>query len=302
MSNEQEVALETPTVAETDNEVKLEEVQKEEPENTDDAQDESQADESQKEGETEEEQKPKTVEERLAEIESKYEEKSRAAEAMQKKIDRQTAAYNELQRKLQEERAQIQAKLNDNQEQAQEPNIDDYDSHDDYVNAVADYRAEQRVKAKERELLEKQQQEVVQKLAQERAQTALQQEAEYLKENPRYKASKSEFESFISTANVPPEVERAFVETAFLGNVPEIIDYFGANNGERLGELEAIAKMSPYQVAIEVYKIQQKLSSKPKEETKKPLPKPVVVPKGQSKASKSGKAMSPQELVAWAKS
>lgn len=271
--------------------VKVEEAQAEEPEQQDD--------QSQTEGETEEEQKPKTVEERLADIEARYEEKVREAEAKQKKIDRQTAAYHELQKRLESERQAIQAKLEAPKDDA--PNIDDYDTHEDYVNAVAEYKAKQLIKAKEQEFYQKQQQETMQKMQQERAKIALEQEAEYLKINPRYEASKNEFDSFVKTLQVDQAVENAIVEAAFIGNVPSIIDYFGGNNGERLDELAEIARKSPAQAAIEIYKIQQKLG-KPERKEEKPIPKPVASPKGTGKASKPVKDMNGKELLKWVNS
>lgn len=293
MSNE-DVKIET--TADADNDVTVEEVQNEVSDDNDETQVESTED-------TEEEEQPKTVEEKLAEVEAKYAEKERSVEAMQKKIDRQTAAYNAAQKAIQERDARLAELSNVNKPEVKEPSIDDFDTHEEYVNALADFRAEQRVRNKERELLQKQQQEAMNKMARERANLALQQEAEYIKENPRYEASKSEFESFVQTANVSPAVEQAIVESAFLGNVPAVIDYFGANNGERMDELAKISQMSPIQAGIEIYKIQQKLASKPKDvKENQPLPKPVSAPKGSKKAKVLNSSVDGKDILKWVNS
>lgn len=259
------------TVAEDQN-VTLEPKDETQDEAQDESQDQSQADESPKEGEAEED-KPKTVEERLTAAEERAQKLEREAEAKQKKIDRQTAAYNELQRALEKERLERQAKV-EQVEDNPEPKIDDFETYPEYVEALSNHKAELLIKQKEAEMFERQQAEKQQQLIAERASIAQEQEAEYLKSNPMYKASKAEFESFTKTAQFAPELENAIVSQVFKGNVPQIIDYFGANNGENMDELIAMSKMTPVEAGIEIYKIQQKLVTPKKEETK-PLPKPI---------------------------
>lgn len=291
----QDVTVE-PTAGEADNDVTVEEVKNVEAEQTDES-----IDESPKEAEAEEEQKPKTVEERLTAAEQRAEKLEREAESKQKKIDRQTAAYTEMQRALERERQEFQEKLATSKPtEATEPSIDDYDTHDEYINALVDYKAETRVKAKEAELFEKQQAAQQQKLAQERASIALEQEAEYLKVNPMYKASKAEFEAFAKTAQVNPAVESAIVSQTYKGNVPQLINYFGENNGENMDELIAISKMTPVEAAVEIYKVQQKLVA-PKSKETKPLPKPVKAAPA-AKSTKSLEKSSGSDVLAWVNS
>lgn len=291
----QDVTVES-TADVADNDVTVEEVQKQEPDIKDEVEAEKDETESQEDGDGEEEKTPKTVEERLAEIEAKYEEKSKEAEAKQKKIDRQTAAYNDMQKALEKERLGKQEALEKSKAvETQEPDISDFNTHDEWVNALSDWKAEQKISQLEAENAQRREQEKAHALQNERARIANEQEAEYLKVNPRYKASKSEFEGFLATAKVDPQVEDAVVSMAYKGNIPNLIDYFGSNNGERLDEFEKITQMSPIDAAVEIYKIQQKLVTPKKEETKT-LTKPVKAPKATSR-SKSTKNMTGDEIA-----
>jgi hypothetical protein len=57
--------------------------------------------------------------------------------------------------------------------------------------------------------------------------------------------------------------------------IGEVVYYFGANNGERLDELEVISKLPPRKAAIELYKLQQKLKGAPPQaKPKQQLPQP----------------------------
>lgn len=289
----QDVTVEA-TAGDAETDVKVETVQAETPEVKDEVEIEEVETESHEDGVEEVEQKPKTVEERLADMETKLDEKAREVEAKQKKIDRQTAAYNDMQRALEKERQERQEALTTTAETT-EPSIDDFNTHQEYVEAVSNWKAEKIVQEKQDEFSKQQEQQKMQALSMERAKIANEQETEYLKVNPRYKASKSEFEGFISTAKVDPQVESAIVQMAYKGDVPSLIDYFGSNNGERIDELESIIKLSSAEAAVEIYKIQQKLVT-PKKEDKKPLPKPVKAAPA-SKSSKSIDKMSGDEFM-----
>ena len=216
-----------------------------------------------------------SVEERLSQLE-------KDTESKQKAIDRKTAAYSALQKAHEKTLQELKA-LQESQVQAateeKEPVIDDFDTFEEYDNARAEF-----LKAKaEKEVLQKfQEQQTAQKMqeiAQKRARIAQEQEAEYLKENPSYLHAKSEFEAFVQTSETHPEVEKAITETAFKGNVPQLINYFFGNNGENADKFEEIAHMNPIDAAIEIYKTQQSLKA-PAQKEKPPLPKPLNKPKG----------------------
>lgn len=237
-------------------------------------------------------------------VEEKAERLEREAAAKQKAIDRKTAAYHAQQRKIAELQEQL-AKINQ-QPQAEglkEPNIDDFDSYAEYEKAKEEFvtkKVEREIKAK---MLQEQYQTEQQRALQEKLAKRQAQEAVYLKENPAYSQSVKEVTDFLPTLNAPDAVQEAVLEAVYDGNVPQIIDYFGANNGERLEELARISQLTPAKAAIEVYKIQQKLSQKvPEKKEVKQVPKPIEKVKGVNKGSKTLSQMSPDELIKWAKS
>lgn len=220
-------------------------------------------------------------------IEAKAERLQKSRDAMQAKIDRQTAAFSAQQKKMQEQAKQIaefQAKLA-GQEPAKEPVIDDYDTAEEFWEAKAQHKAEQLMADKQKEFAEMQKQQAQQALMNERLAMRQSQEAEYLQINPSYNSSVKEVDTFIQTLDVKPEVAEAFLTQMYKGNVPQVIDYFGANSGENLGELQTISQMTPVEAAVEVYKLQEKLKAPKKKETKA-APKPVSSPKGGGKAKK----------------
>tara|TARA_R110002020_G_scaffold91693_2_gene222618 strand:+ start:959 stop:1825 length:867 start_codon:yes stop_codon:yes gene_type:complete len=221
-----------------------------------------------------------TVEEKLAKLEQETADK-------QKAIDRKTAAYSSLQKahvkqmqELRDAQAMLQA-----QEPKQEPSIEDFDNFEAYDKARVDFITEQAEKTAQEKILKLQQKAEMRAASQSRAKLAQEQEAAYLQVNPSYNASKVEFESFIGTAQVRPEVERAIVNQAFKDNVPQIVDFFGANNGANLGKLQDIVSMTPEEAAVEIYKIQQELKAPEKKQTK-PVAKPLNKPKGGGKPKK----------------
>ena len=269
MSNAKEVDTspavdqDTPKTPEQDNTVKETEAKETDKDESSDESEDSGGEEVQK-----------TPEERLAEIESKLDER-------EKKIERSKAAYRDLQKaydgKLQE-LEQLKTEIKP-QEPLQEPSIEDFDNFDEFQKARDDYitkRAEQQAFEKFQESQLKEQQ---MRLAQERDTLVKSQEAEYLTVNPDYAASKATFEAYGKLINARPEVEQAIVGQAFKGNVPQLIDYFAGNDGENIDALREISAMSPTDAAVEIYKIQQRLKAPEKEEVK-PAPKPIQKPKG----------------------
>lgn len=294
MSNDtQDVTVEAPAEAETQD-VKVEEAVEVKSEETE-AEDVSNSPEDDNEG-TEEEAPQETVEEKAARLE-------REAEAKQKAIDRKTAAYHAQQRKIAELQEQLQ-KLNQTgkADELVEPNIDDFESYQDYEKAKEEFltkRVEKELKSK---MLQEQYQAEQQRAVQEKLAKRQAQEAEYIKQNPNYSRSVKEVNDFLPTLNVPEAVQEAVLEAVYDGNIPQIIDYFGANEGENLEELARISQLTPAKAAIEVYKIQQKLNAKaPVKKETKPAPKPIEKVKGTSKGTKTLDKMSPEEVLKWAK-
>lgn len=252
----------------------------------------SQEDSTETEGEEGEGKAPeKTVEEQLEELRQDN-------EAKQKKIDRQTAANSATMRKLEkemQEKQALEAKINA-QEPEQEPSIDDFEDFDEYKEALREFAKKSAKQEALKEIAKHNEQAKAQELMQERAKLALEQEAKYLEINPNYKASRAEFDAWSKIANISKEVEQAIVIQSFKGNVPQLIDYFGANSGENIPKLEEISRLSPVEAAVEIYKIQQSLKTPAPEEKKQP-PKPLNKPKGSGKPRKDLGSMSGDEVL-----
>lgn len=225
-----------------------------------------------------------TPEERIKKLEADVTGKQSA-------IDRQTKRYYETQEKLQkiqEENAKLLSQLKQAEPESA-PDIDNFETHDEYVEALAEYKAKTKLQEQQKQFAEQQRVMQEQAVMQERLALRQQQEAEYIKENPMYKASVDEVQYYIQNLGESPNgTVDAVLTQVYKGNVPEVIDYFGRNNGENLEQLGKISKMTPPEAAVEIYKIQQKLAANPsvKKEVKTP-PKPVTAKKG-DKANTSG--------------
>ena len=245
-----------------------------------------------------------TAEVEVEEVEVDYKEKSeklqRDVDGRQGKIDKQRAALsaaNKQREALQSELAKLQVN-----EAPKEPVIDDYDTHDEWVEAVSTHKAKDRFEQYKRDDIIKQQQDLATKTSQEQAETFAKVEAEYRVSNPDYDRAKSELQSHLELNPVNNAVGDAIYEQASRdGGLAQIIDYFGSESGENLGEWDRISTLSPVEAGVEIYKIQQGLKNvvTPKE---KPLPKPIKGVKGTSKASKGLDHSSGKDILKWVNS
>lgn len=237
------------------------------------------------------------VVEEVETAEAKAERLEKELEDKQKYVNRRVAAYKDAQEKLARQTQELEAlKASQAPEPVAEPKIEDFETYDEYMEAVKKHTAEIAKQEAVKEFQSKQVQEQQQQIAQERNAIVTKQEAEYLADNPDYHYAKTEFEQYIRTAQVDPTVERAIVEQAFEGNVPQLIDYFGGNNGENIDKLAEISKLPPTRAAVEVYKIQQSLKAPEKPEVK-PAPAPVKKPKGGGAPKKDINSMSGDEVL-----
>jgi hypothetical protein len=226
----------------------------------------------------------KSVEDQLAELKKQN-------ESLLRSNKRKTAAQHAAQRaheKMLQENREYQLKLEklEGNNTDKEPSIDQFETHDDYLNAVREY---ERTNA-EKNALEKFQQQQAEQKQQEiqahRAQIVSKQEAEFMEVNPDYVEAKNEFSQFVASIKVDTAVENAITEQTFEGNVPQLIEYFGRNGGENLDRLVEISQLSPARAAVEIYKIQQTLKA-PEKKQVKPAPAPVTKPKGGGKPRKN---------------
>jgi hypothetical protein len=218
---------------------------------------------------------------------------------MQKKIDRQRAASSQHNAKIQELNAKL-AELN-KVEAPTEPSIDDFETHDDYVNALADFRADQVVQERQSKMLAEQQQREVEARATEQKKVFDQQETVYRDANPDYDRSKTELADHLQNNPSSMQMQNVIYDAAELsGNVPALIDYFGKDNGANLPEWDRVASLPPLEAAYEVFKIANGLSDAPKPNTnKKPLPKPLKKTGGTSKSKATLNDMSETDFKKW---
>lgn len=224
---------------------------------------------------------PETPEQRLERIE-------REREADQKKINRQRKALSEADRERAELRQRIQefeAKQSE-VKQDQRPKEEDFETWDEFKAADEKYIRNQTRLEVQRELLQSQYQAEQARTEQERKQKFDREIAEFSVVNPDFKEAAQEFDAYAKSAKIQPDVMSAIVETAHEGNVALLINYFGENGGARLDELDEISKMSPTKAAVEIYKIQQKLTRPMAQKKQEPLPKPPERAKGSGKVNK----------------
>ena len=255
----------------------------------------SQEDDALDNQEAEGEEVEETAEERLERIQKEL-------EAKERKIARQTAANRKVQEILEQRNREletIQSRLQALEKPQQaEPKQDDFDTYAEYDEARIKYLADVMLKEREKELLTQQHIIAEQKLIAERGATLAKQEQEYVKVNPNYKHSREEVESFVNTFAVAPDVMKFIQDQLHEGNVAQVIDYFGSNGGERLGELEEIFNMSPRKAAIAIYEIQKGFKAPEKKETK-PLTKPVTKIKATAKKTRAVDDLSQEEFRKW---
>lgn len=179
-----------------------------------------------------------------------------------------------------------------------EPKIDDFETTDEFLDAKAEHLADQKANKRLQETLEVQKQALANQSLQERDREFQKAEIAYMQTSPSYNDAKSEVRSFVVEMGVDPAspVMNAIYEQADSeNNLPQIIDYFGKNGGQNLGELEYILSLSPVRAAVEIAKIQLKL--KPQQTNTTPLPKPIKPVTGGARASKSVDDMSGEELL-----
>lgn len=263
---------------------------------------EEEADETESEEDESEDDSDETGEQEEPEIdpEEKAKELEQKVQSMQRAIDKKTAAYHAQQRaheKALQELQELQQRLNQNAA-SKEPSVDDFETYEEYDKARTDWVKNEAKREAQQEFINQQHQIEQENIMKQRLARRHEQEAEYVKDNPHYTQSVQEVDAFITQAKIAPDVANAVLSQVYKGDVPKIIDYFGRNYGENLGELEKISQMSAPDAAIEVYKLQQKLATEtPVKREEKPLPKPVSKQKGAGGVRKDVNRMSGEELL-----
>lgn len=208
----------------------------------------------------------------------------------QRRIDRKNseiAAARTEARLLRERLEQLEAR-NQAPREPGAPKLEQFDNFEDYVDAVADYKASKAVESR----MSAAQQEAAQRKAQERS---LQVQATWQDRQEAAKEKYADFEEVVgeSDATISPEMGQAIVESD-LG--PDIAYYLAKNPKEA----KQIAEMSPIRQISAIGRLEAKLSQPaPKKATDAPAP---IVPAGsKAKAEKDPVDMSPSEFAAWRK-
>lgn len=218
---------------------------------------------------------------------SRYEKLEKESKARQDKINKQRAALSQNNKKVQELSAQLEALQVSQAAVSKEPVVDDYETFEEFTDALASYKADALVKSSQEKMLLEQKQ--IAEAEKQRVQNEQfnRAEADYRVKNPNYDLAKDELAKHIEVFPVNTPVANAILEQASRGgNVAEIINYFGADNGAKIPEFDRIAALSPTEAAVEIYKIQTSLKNV-SPVVKNPLPKPIKSLNGGAKLKRS---------------
>lgn len=202
-----------------------------------------------------------------------------------KQIGKLRAEREQLASELEKYRQQAQLKQTQNNTPAGAPKEADYKTYAEYLEAVNDYKIDQKFAKLQGEQKQTQQNTQEQAWVSER-QTAIEtQAADFIKENPEALALVQEYADVVD--NFSPELERLFLEA---DNAP-----LAFYNLAKEGKLEALPSMSLAKAAMEIGRAQTQTPIKPK--TKAPAPLPAS--RGSVAAGKQLIDMSPEELGKW---
>lgn len=172
---------------------------------------------------------------------------------------------------------------------AGKPKASDFESHTEFVEALVDWKADQKLKAVQTET------------AQERARTQ-QQTAEqaYQAKEKEYSSAVPDFEEVVAAADFP--VSQAVIAEIVHGENGPALKYYLAQNPD---ELERLNKMTPVQLAREVGRLESKFKTAAKAASSTaaavsnaPKP-PTPASKSASTSTKDPGEMSPAEYRAW---
>lgn len=220
--------------------------------------------------------------EQQPEAEQEAEQKKRGA---QKRFDELTRQRHEAQREAQEwKRRALELEASKSQQQLQEPDIGDFESVDDYRQAVVEYAKANALETAKREISQRQQYE---QIASKQAKVDVA-EAEYMKSNPTYAQNAANVTQLMA-GNLAPQVAEAFLDLG--ADAPAVIDELGAD----LDQLMDFANATPYQQLMKLGELRMQAKSKPKTQ-RKPLPTPVT-PVGANGGARNPTNLSDSEFL-----
>ena len=178
----------------------------------------------------------------------------------QKKIDTLTARSKEAEERAErlfQQNLELQRALTARQEpkepekpapETTEPKIDDYQSYDEYVSALADYKAEQKVRA----ILGEQE---TKRAEAEAAKSREDREREFMSRAESYKAERPDFETVAFNPLLPVTQEMADVINAS-ENGPQVLYHLGRN----MAEAQRISNLPPVMQAAELGRIEARIT------------------------------------------
>jgi hypothetical protein len=227
-------------------------------------------------------------------------------EAYEKRIARQTAANRELQRRYEGIKAEAEKYASKPQDPAQgRPDQDDFSSIEEYAEALADWKADQKEKAKAAEQGE-------QKTVEERARELMEHrlfEAEFLKKEQAFREKEPGYDKAAENINIVldsgiidkkhPSFQTFVSALMNAPDSPALINYLGNNISEVLGLLSK----GPFEVEDKLLTIIDSLNSgAPKTEQKRPdLPEPPSSLKGASSIKTDPMKMDKDDFRNWVK-
>lgn len=223
---------------------------------------------------------------------TKYE---KIQEATQKRFDRKTAANRQLQEELDSANKRLaEFEKSSRNPEDNAPKEEDFDSWDEYQDAVIQHRAETLLQQKEQERLQAEQQA-------KQVQMYEAQQKQYNERVEAFKATKPDFhdketvvEEIVADAmrnGVTPAIEMLTQAVLQSENSARIVYELGENPEV----LENMLNMTPYEAVRELVKLESKPVDIVKEKT---LPKPIKNNSGTTKTNKSIKNMSSDEFKA----
>lgn len=237
-------------------------------------------------------------------------EAEKAQKAFEKRIARQTAANRESQRQLQEARAKLaeyEAKLAATKPLDDKPSPDNFEDHEAYTDALADWKLAQKEKAAAEKAKEPNVDEIVeQKLKQKEMEISFKaKEDEFRKATPDYDQATSVVNGLLAHVSPNHPSTQAFAtELLNAPNPPALVHYLGTHPQEAI----AMMRMSPAEIQDQMGVIIDKLTDAQTSTTaavadgetivpKAALPKPPSSLQGSTRVNKSPDQMTGRELL-----
>lgn len=237
------------------------------------------------------EEKELSVDEKIAKAVKEAEERVKGA--TQKRIDRLTyeaRSKEEELRKYQSELDQYKPK------EDLPPSEDNFDTYEEWQDAVIEFKANQKLKQIESETRQRQMQQKQQEAIEAGRKRFEAMESEFKQSNPEYDLNAKKFmdisQEVVATKGNNPTVQAIGQVLTEIDAAPALINHLGQNE-ELVFEL---ANKTPVQAAFELFKISQSLTET--KQINKTLPEPVKPVSATGKTTKSLKELSGAELLA----